>query len=309
MDRTPNLFLVGVQRSATTALWTYLGEHREVFMGPKEVHFFGRDLGVFGEAVNHGARPSLEQYLEYFEPATTERYRGDASVGYLYSHTAAAEIHEFSPDARIIASFRNPVDMVYSLYSLLRFQGAEPCTSLADALADEGTPRWAFTSWPFRWAFTYRDVLRYAEQLGRFIEAFGRDKVHVVIYEDFVADPGATYREVLEFLEVDPGYRPDFRVVNANRKLRSKLLHQWLHRPPALLRRGGKLMLPVRPARRLLGKQLIAHNKRDVTRSELDPGVRRMLEIDLSSEVAQLGEILDRDLGGVWGRTDSLAPS
>ena len=156
--KTPNLFLVGEQRSATTALHRYLGRHPEIFMARKELHHFGSDLGTFGDMVSDGERPDLEQYLRYFAKATDERYLGDASVGYLPSQKAAAEIHAFCPDARIIASFRNPVDMLYSLYSLLFFQGVEEDRSFVDALNDD-SPRWAYTAWKFRWAFTYRSLV------------------------------------------------------------------------------------------------------------------------------------------------------
>lgn len=305
----PNLFLVGVQRSATTAMWTYLRQHPQVFMAPKELHYFGRDLGTFGEFTNRGARPDLDQYLSYFAPATTEPYLGDASVGYIYSRSAASEIHQFSPDARIVVSFRNPVNMIYSLYSLLRFQGAEPCATLSEALDDRNSPRWAFTSWPFRWAFTYRDVVRYSEQLERYLEHFAAEQLHVVVYEDFVADPQGTYRKLLAFLGIDQVSLPELRVVNANRKLRSRVVNRWLYRPPGVVRRSGKLMVPTRPMRKILGKKLIERNRREVRRPKLDDEFRAALEAELAPEVSRLGELIGRDLGAVWWRTDSVAAS
>lgn len=307
VTEVPNLFLVGVQRSATTALWTYLRQHPQVFMAPKELHYFGRDLGEFGDFKNRGARPDLDRYLSYFAPAAGERYLGDASVGYVYSRSAASEIHEFSPDARIVVSFRNPVDMIYSLYSLLRFQGVEPCSSLAEAMEDDSSPRWAFTAWPFRWAFTYRDVVRYSEQLERYFDEFGADRVHVVIYEDFVADAKGSYRELLGFLEIDQVAIPELNVVNANRKLRSKVVNRWLYRPPSVVRRSGRMVVPTRPMRKLLGRKLIQHNRREVSRPELDSSFRRALEAEFAPEVSRLGELIGRDLGALWWRTDSLA--
>jgi hypothetical protein len=307
VSAVPNLFLVGVQRSATTALWTYLRQHPQVFMGPKELHHFGLDLGRFGDFTNRGARPDLAQYLSYFDAATTERYLGDASVGYIYSRTAASEIHDFSPDARIVVSFRNPVDMIYSLYSLLRFQGVEPCASLEEALEDREKPRWAFTAWPFRWAFTYRDVVRYSEQLERYYDRFGADRVHIVVYEDFVDHPRMTYRELLGFLDVDQTYLPELSVVNANRKLWSKVVNRWLYRPPAFVRRSGKMVFPARPVRKELGKKVIAHNRREVRRPKLDDTFRLRLEEELAPEVSRLSELIGRDLSSIWWRTDSLA--
>lgn len=300
MGGVPNLFLVGVQRSATTALWTYLGQHPEIFMAPKELHHLGSDLGRHGSTVNRGERPDRAQYLAYYERATDERYLGDASVGYIYSATAAREIKELSPDARIVVSVRNPIDMAHSLHSLMTFQGAEWEPDLERAVADGSNPRWAFTSWPFRWAFTYPRLLRFAEQIKRYHEVFGADRVHVVVYEDFAADPAAEYTRLLEFLGVDPSFLPTFPVVFGNRETRSTVLARWLKRTPVLVRGVGRVLVPSQAARRRLGKRAITANQRVVPRPTLDPAARSRLQETLSTEVDELGTLLGRDLGTQW---------
>jgi len=302
----PNLFLVGVQRSATTGLWTYLGQHPEIFMAPKELHHFGSDLGRHGTQVNRGARPDRAQYLAYFEDAGDVHYAGDASVGYIYSTTAALEIKEHSPDARILVSFRNPVDMAYSLHSLMTFQGAESEPSLEVAVSDGSQPRWAFTSWPFRWAFTYPRLLRFSEQLQRYLDVFGPERVHVVLYEDFVADPASVYRGITEFLGVDVGFTPEFPVVFANREERSRLVTRWLKRTPLPVRGMARLVVPSRSARRALGTRIISANQKVVPRPELDSATRRRLSDALSSEVASLGAMIGRDLLAEWSFGPSL---
>lgn len=296
----PNLFLVGVQRSATTGLWTYLGQHPDIFMGPKEVHHFGSDLGRHGTKVNRGARPDLAQYLAYYEDTGGARYAGDVSVGYMYSTEAAREIKAFSPDARILVSLRNPVDMAHSLHSLMRYQGAEPEPSLEVAMADGSEPRWAYTSWPFRWAFTYPRLLRFGEQLERFLETFGPERVHVIFYEDFSADPAAVYRDILEFLEVDPSFVPEFPVVFANREVRSDLVRRWMKRTPLAVRGIGRMLVPVQSARRALGKRIINGNQKVVPRDELDAETRRRLSERLVPEVERVSALVGRDLLAEW---------
>lgn len=296
----PNLFLVGVQRSATTGLWTFLGQHPDIFMGQKELHHFGSDLGRFGTTVDQGARPDRAQYLSYYQGAGEAAYAGDVSVGYIYSQVAAREIHEFSPEARIVVSFRNPVDMAYSLHSLMRFQGAEPEPSFEVAVADDSRPRWAFTSWPFRWAFTYPRLLRFSEQLERYYEVFGRQRVHVVIYEDFVADRAEVYRGILDFLGVDTAFVPDFPVVFANREERSRLVGRWMERTPLAVRGLGRLLVPSQGARRRLGRRIEAANQKVVARPELDPSVRARLSQVFEPEVTRLSTLLDRDLRSQW---------
>ncbi len=302
----PNLFLVGVQRSATTGLWTFLGQHPDIFMAPKELHHFGSDLGRFGSIVNRGARPDRGQYLSFFEGAEA-RYAGDASVGYIYSQTAAREIAAFSPDAKILVSLRNPVDMAHSLHSLMRFQGLEPEESLEAAVRDGARARWAFTAWSFQWAFTYPRLLRFSEQLQRYLDVFGPDRVHVVLYEDFLADPAAVYRGILEFLELDTGFVPEFRVVFANREQRSPLVDRWLKRTPAPVRMAMRLLVPSRSARRSLGKHIGAANQKVVPRDPLDPASRARLVEALLPEVTALGALVGRDLVAEWSFAPALS--
>lgn len=305
-DRSPNLFLVGVQRSATTAMWTYLSKHPDVFMAAKEPHYFGSDLAECDGVVDPGTRLTLDEYLGRFRRATDERYLGDASVGYIYSRTAASEIREFSPEARIVASFRNPVDMTHSVFNLLSFQGAETTTDFATAV-DDDRPRWAYTHGGFKWGFTYRRLVAYAEQLERYLDAFGPERVHIVIYEDLADDVERVYRDLLGFLEVDQDFRPELPVVFASRHVRSNLLQRFLWESPEPVRRAVRLVLPNQARRRRLGARMVEHNWRAGPRPEIDPALRRRLEGEFAGEVARFSALVGRDLGARWfgvpGRT------
>jgi hypothetical protein len=113
----PNFFIVGAPKSGTTALHTYLGMHPEVFMGPKEAHFFAPDVRI--EPLDS------DKYFEGFVGAEGKACIGEASVFYLYPEKAAAAIHEFNPNAKIIVMLRNPVDLLYSLHSQFQFDQLE----------------------------------------------------------------------------------------------------------------------------------------------------------------------------------------
>ena len=77
-----------------------------------EPHYFGSDL-------NHWWMPQYteEQYLQLFSAAGNRKVIGEKSALYLVSERAAAEIKIFSPEGKIIAMLRNPVEMLYSLHS------------------------------------------------------------------------------------------------------------------------------------------------------------------------------------------------
>src|SRR5262245_23487023 len=132
--RKPDFFIVGAPKCGTTAMNDYLQVHPEIFIpAKKEIHFFGADLQFL-----KGGRVTEQEYLTYFFPAQGEKRVGEASVWYLYSQHAAAEIQAFSPTARIIIMLRNPVDMMYSLHSQRLYNDNENLVNFAEALAAEG---------------------------------------------------------------------------------------------------------------------------------------------------------------------------
>src|SRR3546814_9609987 len=87
----------------------------------------------------------------------------------------------------------------------------------------------------------YSEVVRYSEQIERFVAAFGRENIATVIYDDFAKAPQASYRRVLEFLGVSPDHEPQYAVVNSARVIRSVPLHRWLIKPPIEDRKSTRL--------------------------------------------------------------------
>ncbi len=297
MAKTPNLFIVGAPKSGTTALTSYLASHPDIYMASKESHFFGSDLAFDGIR----AQIPLDAYLAGFEGATEERYRAEASIGYLYSSRAAKEIHDFSPDARIVAILRNPVDMVHSLHSEVLFQGDEDIVDFDEALAAEperAEGRRIPPTCQALWTLLYRRVGHYADQVERYFDEFGRERVHIIVFDDFREDAPLSYRKTLEFLELDPDHQPDFPVVNANKVARSPAAVRLLRQPPAGVRRIVRLVVPNQHFRRRLGHQVQALNTAERPRPPMTEETRRSLQQDFAEDVARLGKLLDRDLSG-----------
>ncbi len=296
----PDFFIVGAPKCGTTAFDRYLGEHPEIFMCPrKECHYFGEDLDVRYDHV------SWAEYLSYFCGAGDARRIGESSVYYLFSQRAAEEIAAFCPDAGIIIMLRNPVDMMFALHSQLRYNAVEDRQSFPEALAaEEG--RWTDATTIDKKArttagFYYRRVGRYAQQVRRYFDAFGRDKVLVILFDDFKADTPGVYRRALKFLGVDPTFEPSFTPVNTNKTVRWR----WLQRlawsgPFARSYRLRQLVPgPVRAAIRRL-------NSKVHQRAAMDPALRAQLTEEFAPVVAELGDLLGRDLSH-WSRLDDTA--
>lgn len=291
--KRPDFFIVGAPKCGTTALYEYLRGHPQVFMPfHKEPLFFGSDLGT-----RYG-RMSQAEYLALFADADPAHRAGEASAWYLYSTAAAREIAEFSPDAQIFVMLRNPVDVMHAQHSQLLYNQQEDIVSFADALDAEADRRQGrrLPPGPVRPEnLRYRDMVRFSEQLERYLEVFGADRVHTVIYDDLLADVGGVYERALRFLGVDDDGRRAFTRANENKRIRSSLLQRLVYAPPAPIRR----LIPV------LRRSRVVHRARDVVlrlnsqparRGAMDPDLRRRLTAELAPEVRRLGELIGRDL-------------
>jgi hypothetical protein len=292
--RTPNLYILGAPKCATSAVFIYLAQHPDIFMARKEMHYFGRDL-VFANK----QRMSLEDYLGHYDEASTERYRGDGAIWYLFSKEAAEEIAAASPDARYIVLVRNPVDMLHSLHSEFLFQGAEDLTDFGEALGAEEDRLHGKRIPPtcnIPWALQYRAVARVGEQLARYRAALETKRLHVILYDDLTADTPGVYRDVLRFLEIDDTFQPEFPRVNPNTVVRSSKMRDFMRHPPKPLRAVGRLAVRNQTTRWALGNRLVALNTVHTTRSPVDAALRRQIQADLAGDIALLGDQIGRDL-------------
>jgi hypothetical protein len=169
----PNFFIVGAPRSGTTAMYEYLRQHPDVFMPyRKEPVYFGSDLTK--------RPPFLDEagYLKLFGPGKGRSRLGEATVWYLYSETAAAEIKAFDPDARIIIMLRDPVEMIYSLHSHWLFTGNEDIEDFGQALeAEEDRRQGRRLPDDARRpeGLQYRACARYTSHVARYLLTFGPD--------------------------------------------------------------------------------------------------------------------------------------
>lgn len=310
----PDFFIVGAPKCGTTALDAYLADHPQILMGRKEQHFFGSDLGEIWLHPDAGWRPSPEEYFGMFAESAHATRRGDSSVWYLWSRRAAEEIHDYNPAARIIAVLRNPVDVLASLHSQYLYDAVEDIEDLGAALAAERDRRRGQRipphNGPVPWRLFYRDVVRFHEQVERYFATFGREQVRVVLFDDLVGHPERTYREILAFLDVDPSFTPSFRVVNPNKRVRSRALQHavWsLGDPSSGVRRVGTRLIPVHRVRSTLLQRSVPALRRINTviegRPPMDPDLRVALAAELAPDIDRLGAMLGRDLRG-WYQGD-----
>jgi hypothetical protein len=297
MQSIPNFFIVGAPKCGTTAMYEYLKQHPQIFLSPvKEPYYFGSDLDYLNLQ-----RPTEDEYLALFSDVAIEKAIGEASITYLVSEQAAEEIKAFNPYAKIIIMLRNPVEMMYSMHSQALFTQVENEENFEKALSLEQFRKQG-QHIPLKTTILsfilYRELARYASQVERYFRTFGREHVHVIIYDDFKQDVAATFQKTLQFLGVDDSFQPkNFDVINRNKQVRNKFLNKTLWQPSFALKMASKL-IPSSLRSKLIA-ELKKLNTKYIPRPQLDPEIRNQLLQEFRPEIESLQELLKRDLS-LW---------
>jgi len=195
----PNLFVIGAMKSGTTYLAAQLSGHPQILIcAPEEPSYFV-DPEVLREIWPHMWKRefwrSEDSYLRLFEHAGGAAVIGEASTNYTKLPQIAGvvdRIKRFNPEARFVYLMRDPVDRAITHYWHMVRHHSEH-RSLDVAIEQD---------------LQYRDVSYYAMQLRPYLEAFGRDRVHLLTHETLTARPREVLRELYAWLGVDPSFVP-----------------------------------------------------------------------------------------------------
>jgi hypothetical protein len=304
--RVPDFFIVGHQKCGTTALYEMLKRHPQIFMPEvKEPRFFVAELLRPDRPLS-----TLEGYLSLFADAAPDQLAGEASPQYIRSQTAPGAIAELQPDARIVAILREPASFLRSFHLQMVQSNIEPQRDFRKALslveprrAGKRIPRGCRNREPL----LYLDHVRYVEQLRRFHAVFPRERVQVLIYDDFRRDNAATVREVLRFLQVDEHAPIESIETKPLRAVRSQALRRLADsaRTARTYPRGsttvGRALNALTPA--ALRSERFRARWRDVVYkapAAPDRELMRELRRRLRPEVVALSDYLGRDLVAEW---------
>lgn len=294
--KKPDFLIVGAPRCGTTALHHFLRRHPEIFMPEfKEPHFFGSDLRLKRK------RLSESEYAGLFADAGNAVCLGEASVDYLYSSKAAAEIKEFNPEMRIIIMLRNPVDALFSMHGYLLYDGNEDIADFDTALLAEEDRKKGLRIPRTNEAdfhLFYRDRVMFSEQVERYINLFGHERVFIIMHAEFKKGPQPIFAGLLDFLGVDKSFLPDFETVNPTKKISNMFLLRLVMNPSPLLLKSVRAAVPS-PVRYMLRNLILKKAVTDdATRQPMSEATRRSLKAEFAPEVKKLGSIIRRDLSG-----------
>lgn len=155
----------------------------------------------YGEPNFFTMRPELglDWYHGLFEKKAL-MLRAESSPTYMFKGRQAAErILDYNPDARFIFILRDPVARAWSHYWHNRRKGTEQLPPLQAFQAEDERTK---ASESARYRYSYVGRGRYYRQLSEFRDVAGRERMHVILFENYVADPETNHALMHEFLHM-----------------------------------------------------------------------------------------------------------
>lgn len=288
----PNFLLIGAQKAGTTALYSFLSQHPEIFMSKnKEPHFFSLGAGKL-DYDDPQFEPSkivsdLGSYEALFARVEGEKVIGEASPSYLYSRRAPIMIRELIPSVKLVTILRNPIDRAYSNFLHCRRSGVEHIKDFRYALAvEEDRIR---ENWSPLWH--YKKQGNYLPQLKRYYKHFSADQLAVYLYDDMRQDTANLLRKIYGYLEVDEKFIPDTSIKYNVSGIPKNVFYRYLYKSAGPLRSRIKFILP--------DKFRWFVRKRVFDSPALSAEERRYLISYYRNEILELQGLIDRDLS-IW---------
>jgi hypothetical protein len=266
-DRLPEFAIIGAVKGATTWVAHQLRSQPGIFLPQQEPHYFST-------AFDRG----IDWYANLFREAPAGARIGEKSADYLAHPWAAARLAALLPEARLVVQLRNPVDRAYSDYCML-FRRGTVDGDIRRHLSPGG-PHPRFLEDGFYW-----------RHLSRWLRHFPPGQLHILFYDDVLADAEAELAKVAAHLRLGAVTPVAPEVRRNDSQARMLPLH---------LRRAVAPLKPVVAPFRDTGWFQSLHGRlaRPVAYPPMDAELRRRLGELYVPDVEALGRHVGRDLGG-----------
>lgn len=285
----PNLLIIGAPKTGTTALRKALSLHPDIFFPdtqPIEPHY----LCYASENWPHWAIKSRRDYESLFFDHNGQKYTGEKSTWYLYSEGAPRVAASSLVNCVAIALLRDPVARAFSHFTFNRQNGWEPSATFERALAFEAKAV-DRTTVPDR---MYIEAGKYSDQIKRWYDALGRERVHLMLQEDLYADPVGEVRRLFELLGVSPILDDEamFPRENVSTGIRSAAIPKLVNRL-----RGHAGFVPEGIKMKV---SRVLRTLNSTKKPRLEERIARELAFEFKADVKDLSELIGKDLEARW---------
>lgn len=206
MSLLVNLFIVGAQKSGTTALHHMLNNIPNIQMSKKkEVHFFDDDSVVDWKNVNY------EKLHSQFDWSIPVKIRGEATPITCFWPNALERLKTYNPDAKLVHILRHPVYRAYSQWKMEYKKGNENLSFL-EAISVPGQSR---SGEVYHRVYSYLDRGYYDKIVEKIYNLFPKNHLILLRTDHLWNNPKSEVEKLLNFLEIAKrsDYAPDQKYI------------------------------------------------------------------------------------------------
>lgn len=205
----PDFYIIGAQKSGTTALFYYLTKHPNIPQTIKDIRFFDKYY-----------HKGLDWYRLHFplkisksvaQKINKKKYViGEATERYLEYPHAPQRIKKITPNAKFLIVLRNPVERTYSHYNFNVVRNKENRTFEKAIFQELERTKLEFEKMEkdenyysddyFRYAYLDRSI--YVDKIKRWMKIFPKEQFMVVENKELSKNTSRVYNDVLEFLNL-----------------------------------------------------------------------------------------------------------
>jgi hypothetical protein len=299
----PTFLVVGAPRCGTTSLHYYLQQHPQICMSSiKEPNYFLFDEDgepfIAEPAIIRKSVRTLPEYTQLFRRSPEQQAVGEISPLYLSVRQAPDRILATCGQIPVVALVRSPADRAWSHF-LHAFpeHGDDATAAFAEMVRAEMAGGHADDE-SYRTRTHLVRVGLYAEQVQRHRDAFGDDRVLVLLMDDLDDATDATLARICEHVGVDAGHRFEASQKFNLSGTRPTGVKGALRQAVRKVQPTVKAVLPPSVAGRL-GRLRVAMDDRTMTGpAPLDPALRSEINEWCRADIERLATMIDRDLSG-----------
>ncbi|MFN5183751.1 MAG: sulfotransferase family protein [Bacteroidota bacterium] len=285
-----DLFIVGAQKAGTTSLKNYLGEHPQIITHSSQEFPYFFDKNEYQLGFN-------KIYNQYFNQVNETTFKVVCKHAHLYtSEIGLQRLSKDFPNVSLIFILRNPVDRAYSsylmekLYNRVNFNFDEIPESI------NGSSKLKLETWQFEALISFGF---YSFHLKNIYKYFEKEKVRLILFEDFKNNPLFYLKNIFSELDVQKNFNPRVREIHNESSVPRSLLFSGLIKNTLIeenkFKSIIKKVLPGNSALRL-GTQLRDINKKKVQKKLMNESTRAFLTEYFKPYNEELSEITNLDL-------------
>lgn len=197
----PNFICVGAQKAGSSSLYKLLRSHPEVHVSQqKELHFFN---------IDENYEKGLEHYEEFFKDGyQSQKHIGEFTPDYLQYSFVPTRIKKILGNIKVLIILRHPVERAYSQFNFHRMLGHEKMNSdFEEVLENEEVVLGVKSRESWFWPAYYKSKSLYYNQIKRYVDTFGRDNVHLIVFEEMIKDRNKpNLIATCKFLDIDENH-------------------------------------------------------------------------------------------------------